>query len=178
MSGRSRVAMKTGWRSCVAAACVMAACSAGAVGDTVAPAAPVKRWVVTPTALVSAGNTHRLAFGTNNLATIMIDQPVAAARIVVRDQPLPSRLRLDGKPVRADQPCNTLRPGLNELYRQTAPFRLESGKHVLAVETGGSDTNCLFSGRLGSGRFRGREARDQSPAEGGSHRRDVERWPR
>jgi len=93
---------------------------------------------------LSAVNTHRLAFGTDNQARIKVDQPVAAARIVVRNHPAPSTLTLDGKPVRADQPCNTLRPGLNELYRQTEPFRLEAGEHVLAIEAGGSDTNYFL----------------------------------
>ncbi len=93
---------------------------------------------------LSACNTHRLAFGTNNMAQVKVDHPVAAARIVLRDHPAPSKLTLDGKPVRADQPCNTLRPGLNELYRQTEPFRLEAGEHVLAIEAGGSDTNYFL----------------------------------
>ncbi|MCY2990580.1 MAG: hypothetical protein NTY19_22285 [Planctomycetota bacterium] len=34
---------------------------------------------------LSAGNAHRLAFGTNNKVQLKIDQPVAAARIVVRN---------------------------------------------------------------------------------------------
>lgn len=93
---------------------------------------------------LSAGNTHRLAFGTNNRAQLQVDQPVAAARIVVRNHPAPSTLTLDGQPVRTDQPCNTLRPGLNELYRQTEPFRLEAGEHRLAIEAGGSDTNYFL----------------------------------
>jgi hypothetical protein len=93
---------------------------------------------------LSAGNTHRLAFGTNNKARIKVDQPVAAARIVVRNHPRPSKLTLDGKPVRANLACNAVRPGLNELYRQTEPFRLEPGAHVLAIEAGGSDTNYFL----------------------------------
>jgi hypothetical protein len=93
---------------------------------------------------LSAVNTHRLAFDKDNQARIKVNQPIAAARIVVRDHPAPSKLTLNGEPVTADQPCDTLRPGLNELYRQTEPFRLEAGKHVLAIESGGSDTNYFL----------------------------------
>jgi hypothetical protein len=93
---------------------------------------------------LGARNTCRLAVGTNNRAQIKVDQPVAAARIVLRNHPAPSRLTLDGQLVRADQPCNTLRPGLNELYRQTEPFQLAAGEHVLAIEAGGSDTNYFL----------------------------------
>lgn len=93
---------------------------------------------------LSAGNTYRLAFGANNRAQVMVDQPVAAARIVLRNHPAPSTLTLDGQPVRADQPCRTLRPGLNALYRQTEPFRLDAGEHVLAIEAGGSDINYFL----------------------------------
>jgi len=93
---------------------------------------------------LGACNTHRLAFGTNNMARIKVEHPVAAARLVVRHYPLPRALTLDGKPVEADQPCDTLRPGLNELYRQTEPFRLEAGEHVLAIESGGRDANYFL----------------------------------
>ncbi|MCL4203212.1 MAG: hypothetical protein KJ000_11980 [Pirellulaceae bacterium] len=92
----------------------------------------------------SAGNTHRLVFGSNNQARIKVAQPVAAARIVVRNHPAPSTLTLDGRPVTADRPCDTLRPGLNELYRQTEPIRLDAGDHVLTIEAGGSDSNYFL----------------------------------
>lgn len=93
---------------------------------------------------LGAGNTLRLAFGTNGMTAIRVDHPVATARIVLRDHPARSAVTMDGSPVRAEQPCDTLRPGLNELYRQTAPFRLEAGEHVLAISAGGSDTNYFL----------------------------------
>jgi hypothetical protein len=37
-----------------------------------------------------------------------------------------------------------LRPGLNELYRQSEPFRLQAGEHELAIKAGGSDTNYFL----------------------------------
>ena len=63
---------------------------------------------------------------------------------MLRHHPVPSAVTLDGKPVIADQPCDALRPGLNELYRQTEPFRLEAGEHVLAIKAGGSDINYFL----------------------------------
>jgi len=90
---------------------------------------------------LSACNTHRLAFDTGNMARIKVESPVAAARLVLRHHPVPSEVTLDGQRVRADLPCDTLRPGLNGLYRQTEPFRLKRGEHVLAIEAGGSDIN-------------------------------------
>ena len=93
---------------------------------------------------LSACNTHRLVFDPNNMARIKIERPLAAVRIVLRHHPEASAVTLDGKPVRAVEPCDTLRPGLNELYRQTDPFRLEAGEHVLAIEAGGSDTNYFL----------------------------------
>lgn len=93
---------------------------------------------------LSANNTHRLAFDSNNTTRIQVGDPVAAGRLVLRHHPVPSEVTLDGKPAGADQSCDTLRPGLNELYRQTEPFRLEAGEHVLTIKAGGSDTNYFL----------------------------------
>ena len=93
---------------------------------------------------LSAGNTLRLAFGTNGLARLTVAQPVEAARLVLRNHPAPSAVTLDGTPVQADQPCDTLRQGLNEIYRQSAPFRLQAGEHAFALTLGGSDTNYFL----------------------------------
>lgn len=93
---------------------------------------------------LSACNTRRLAFGTNGLARLQVVDPVEDAQIVLRHHPAPVAVTMDGKPVRVDQPCDTLRQGLNELYRQTAPFRLQAGEHVFAIAGGGSDTNYFL----------------------------------
>ncbi len=93
---------------------------------------------------LSACNALRLAFGTNGTARIKVGQPVEAARLVVRNHPVPSAVTVDGKPVKAEQLCDTLRQGFNELYRQTSPFRLEAGEHAFTITTGGSDTNYFL----------------------------------
>jgi hypothetical protein len=102
---------------------------------------------------LGARNTHRLVFGTNNMARIKVEHPVTTARLALRHHPVPITLRLDDKAVRADQSCDTLRPGLNELYRQTEPFRLEAGEHVLAIDAGGSDTNYFLPVAWVTGEF-------------------------
>jgi hypothetical protein len=102
---------------------------------------------------LSNDNTLRLAFGTNGRAQIQVEQPVERAHIVVRNHPVPSAVTLDGQRVRAEQPCDTLRQGLSELYRQTAPFRLEAGAHTFAVTAGGSDTNYFLPVAFVAGDF-------------------------
>jgi hypothetical protein len=93
---------------------------------------------------LSAANTLRLVFDTNGTARVRVDRPVAAARVVLRHHPAASAVTMDGGPVNAARPCDSLRPGLNELYRQTEPFRLEAGEHVFAITAGGSDTNYFL----------------------------------
>jgi hypothetical protein len=93
---------------------------------------------------LGARNTRRLVFAANKTATVTVEQPIAAARIVVRNHPQASVLTLDGRPVKANQPCDSLRPGLDELYRQTEPFRLEAGQHMLTIQSGDGDTNYFL----------------------------------
>jgi len=93
---------------------------------------------------LDAPTALRLAFGKDGVARLKVESPVEAARIVVRNHPLPSAVTLDGKPVLAEEVCASLRPGLNELYRQSAAFRLEAGEHVFAIAAGGSDTNYFL----------------------------------
>jgi len=102
---------------------------------------------------LSAANTHRLVFGANNMARIKVEHPVTAARLVLRNYPVPIAMALDGKPVRADQSCDTLRPGLDQLFRQTEAFQLETGEHVLTIEAGGSDTNYFLPVAWVTGNF-------------------------
>lgn len=117
-------------------------------GETAAPQVPCAMHPLpagTPFGIeLSARNTLRLAFDTNGVTRIHVDHPVAAARIVVRHHTEPGAVTIDGKLVRAEESCDTLRPGLNELYRQTQPFLLETGPHSFAIPAGGGDTNYFF----------------------------------
>jgi hypothetical protein len=98
-------------------------------------------------------NTHRLVFNSNGLAHLTVEHPVAEARIVMRNFPKPYSLTLDGKPLIADLPCDTLRQGLNGLYMQTAPFSLEKGEHAFSVKTGGKDNNYFLPVAFVTGAF-------------------------
>lgn len=102
---------------------------------------------------LSADNTLRLAFDTNGVARVKVEVPVAGARIAVRRHPAACAVTLDGRAVPAEQPCDRLRPGLDELYRQSAPFRLEAGEHAFAVTAGGSDTNYFLPVAVLAGGF-------------------------
>ncbi len=93
---------------------------------------------------LSHGNTLRLVFGTNGLARVKVVQAIEGVRLAVRNHPQPSAVALDGQPAAAGQPCDAVRPGLSELYRQTPPFRLEAGEHAFTITAGGSDTNYFL----------------------------------
>jgi len=89
-------------------------------------------------------NTLRLVFGSNGVARLKLAQPIDNVRFAVRCWPEVCALKLDGKPVEADLPCDTLRQGFNELCRQTAPFRLEAGEHEVALAPGVKDGVYYF----------------------------------
>ncbi len=93
---------------------------------------------------LGARNALRLAFGTNGVARISTAHPIEAARLVVRDYPERSRVVLDGSAVPTEHPCDSLRPGLNELYLQSAPIRLTEGEHAFTIAAGGGDTNYFL----------------------------------
>ena len=98
-------------------------------------------------------NMHRLVFNSNGVARLTVEHPVAEARIAMRNFPKPYSLTLDGKPLIADLPCDTLRQGLNGLYMQTAPFSLEKGEHAFSVKTGGKDNNYFLPVAFVTGAF-------------------------
>ena len=88
--------------------------------------------------------TFRLVFGSNGVARLNVARAVDGARFAVRCYPAPYALMLDGKPLSADQPCDTLRQGFNELCRQTAPFRLEAGGHEVTLVSDVEDSIYYF----------------------------------
>lgn len=93
---------------------------------------------------LGALNTLRLAFATNGVARITVEHPVEVARLAVRHHPEPNVVTLDGRPLSAEHPCDSLRPGLNELYRLSDPFRLAAGEHAFAISSGAGDTNYFL----------------------------------
>ncbi|MDX9868376.1 MAG: hypothetical protein RBT78_10655 [Kiritimatiellia bacterium] len=104
-------------------------------------------------------NTHRLAFNSNGVACLKVEHQVAGVRIVVRDFPETHTLTRNGYPVVADEPCDTLRQGLNGLYRQTVPFPLEKGEQSFAVKTGGKDNNYFLPVAFVTGTFAVKDGR-------------------
>ena len=102
---------------------------------------------------LSAPNTYRVAFAKDNTAKLRVEHPVASARLVVRRHPEPLKITLDGEPVNAASRCDTLRPGMNELYGQTEPFSLPAGEYTLAITSEGSDSNYYLPAMWLTGAF-------------------------
>lgn len=93
---------------------------------------------------LSAPVVQRLVFNAQGQARLNVTQPLEGLRVAVRAYPQQSTVTLDGKPVMAGEACSVLRPGLDTLYRQSAPFRLEAGEHRFVITAGGSDTNYFL----------------------------------
>jgi len=98
-------------------------------------------------------NTHRLVFNSNGVARLHVEHPIPDARIVIRDFPESHTLTRNGDPVNADQACDTLRQGLDSLYRQTAPICLEKGEHVFSTTAAGKDNNYFLPVAFVTGTF-------------------------
>ena len=118
-------------------------------GDRNEPAPADNRRTVPVTAdgfalTLSAPVVQRLVFNAQGQARFSVAQPVEGVRLVVRHHPQPSAVTLDGVPVSAGEACRVLRLGIDALYRQSAPFRLEAGEHRVVITAGGSDTNFFL----------------------------------
>lgn len=102
---------------------------------------------------LGARNALRLAFGTNGVARISVEHPIDDARLVLRNYPGPTGVAMDGRPAPTAHPCDSLREGLNELYLQSAPFRLAAGEHAFSINSGAGDTNYFLPVAFLAGNF-------------------------
>ena len=93
---------------------------------------------------LSDPTAFRLVFDSNGISRLKVAQSIDGVRFVMRCWPEPQVLKLDGKQVPVEAPCDTLRQGFNELCRQTAPFRLEAGDHEVMLSPGGADNIYYF----------------------------------
>ena len=71
---------------------------------------------------------------------VELDQQVPGVEII-RNIASPYAFEMDGTRVDASEPCTSLRPGYNPLYRQTKPFDLAAGTHRLTIASGEADRN-------------------------------------
>ena len=122
---------------------------------------------------LSAPNIRRVNFDDEKKGVLSVARPLKDVRIVVREcamsyavtdsgRPIglneqsakgdkvirhlaePYVFELDGRIVKATEPCSSLRPGYDALYRQTAPFDLAAGEHQLAIVSGEADKNFFL----------------------------------
>ena len=63
---------------------------------------------------------------------------------VVRHEAEPYAFEMDGKMIDPTEPCTSLRPGYDPLYRQTGQFALGVGEHRFSIVSGEADRNYFL----------------------------------
>ena len=63
---------------------------------------------------------------------------------ILRHDAEPYAFEMDGASVVPEAPCACLRPGYNQLYRQTKPFDLAAGRHGFSLVSGEPDRNYFL----------------------------------
>lgn len=89
-------------------------------------------------------NACRLPFGPENAMRLKVEDRISAVRIVARHFPEQYVVSMDGRNIETEASCDSLRPGFNELCRQSGAFDLEAGEHEFSIAAGGSDTNYFL----------------------------------
>ena len=75
---------------------------------------------------------------------IGLNEQPAKGDTVIRHVAEPYEFGMDGAKISAIEPCSSLRPCYDPLYRQTAPFELAAGKHRFAIKSGEADGNYFL----------------------------------
>ena len=131
---------------------------------------------------LSAPNLRRVNFDDARKGTLTVAEPLKGVRLITRDcamsyavtssgrpigineQPAkgdkvirhiaePYAFEMDGTKVESSDPCTSLRPCYDPLYRQTKPFDLAAGEHRFAIASGEADKNFFFPALFVSGDF-------------------------
>lgn len=106
--------------------------------------------------------------------TVEARESIGDVRLLLRREPCPVAVTLDGQPVVAENADDRLPDGFAPLYRATQPFLLTKGRHVLRVTNGETDYRYLpaiyFSGNFSVGQDGAltafREANSLGPVQG------------
>lgn len=72
---------------------------------------------------------------------------------VLRRKAEPYRFELDGMPIAAGRPCESLPVEFRPLYVETAPLELKPGEHVLRLVSGEPDVNYFLPAAFAAGVF-------------------------
>ena len=103
---------------------------------------------------LDAPNLRRVNFDDSRRGTLTLAEPMKDIRLVVRDlRPGKHVVEVDGEKVVAMEPCTSLRPGYNPLYRQTKPFGLAAGTHRLVMASDETDSNFFLPALFVAGDF-------------------------
>ena len=131
---------------------------------------------------LDAPNTRRVNFDPSRKGTLRVAAPLKGVRLLTRDcamsyavtesgRPIglneqppkgakvirhiaePYAFEMDGAKVASAEPCTTLRPCYDPLYRQTKPFDLAAGAHTVAITSGEADSNFFLPALFVSGDF-------------------------
>ena len=72
---------------------------------------------------------------------------------VIRHIAEPYAFEMDGLKVVPAEPCTSLRPGYDVLYRQTRPFDIAAGSHCFSIASGEADQNFFLPALFVAGDF-------------------------
>ena len=149
----------------------------GEIPAAVRSLAPVE-WTLT----LDAPNIRRVNFDPSRKGTLTVAAPLKGVRLLTRDcamsyavtssgrpiglneQPAkgdtvirhiaePYAFEMDGAKVESPEPCTSLRPCYDPLYRQTKPFDLAPGEHAFAITSGEADSNFFLPALFLTGDF-------------------------
>lgn len=99
-------------------------------------------------------NLKRLEFE-SGLCRITAKKPLSGLTLALRNYGGTAELLLDGAPVAAAEECRSLPQGFRELYRETPPFDLPAGEHLLELAVSAPDYPYLpvafFAGEFADG---------------------------
>jgi len=105
---------------------------------------------------LDAPNIRRVNFDPSRKGTLTVAAPLKGVRLLTRDRVMRyavTGVEMDGAKVESTEPCTTLRPCYDQLYRQTKPFDLAAGEHAFAIVSGEADSNYFFPALFVSGDF-------------------------
>ena len=84
---------------------------------------------------------------------IGLNEQPAKGDTVIRHIAEPYAFEMDGAKVESSEPCTSLRPCYDPLYRQTKPFDLAPGAHAFAITSGEADSNFFLPALFLTGDF-------------------------
>ncbi|MGN0853826.1 MAG: hypothetical protein ACI4Q3_10700, partial [Kiritimatiellia bacterium] len=90
-------------------------------------------------------NYKRIAFTSNRVARIVLDQPMTGIRFALLDEAASqSAVTLDGIPLRAENPADEMPRNYSVIYKSTGKMSLSAGEHRFQLSDGFEDGNYFL----------------------------------